>query len=328
MKKILIFIMIAFYSIANVFAVDANIKKKVFINQFVKHPALDATTKGIVDGLEQNGYKQGVNLEIRIESAQANAVLAYQIATKFANQNLDVVVGVATVSAQSFRKYTKEKKIKLVFSSVTDPIEAGLVQNLKNPGGNISGVSNFVKLEPQIKLFKEIQPNLKRLGLIYNPSEINSLSVINKLKELSTEFDIILVLQAVTRTSDVAQAVSKLVNNVDAIFISNDNTALSALQTIINISNKSKIPVYVSDTDAVKLGALAALGPNQYQVGLQTAKIITRILDGENPGDIAIESPNDTELYLNEDVANKMKISFPKDVKNKATKIIGKNDIR
>ncbi|XVN42624.1 MAG: ABC transporter substrate binding protein [Candidatus Rickettsia vulgarisii] len=159
-----------------------------------------------------------------------------------------MIVGVATILAQSFVKYAKENKTKLVFSSVTDPIKTGLVQNLRKPGNNTSEVSNFIELEPQIKLFKQIQPNLKRLGFLYNPSDTNSLSLITKLEELCPKLDIKLILQSANKTSEVAQAATKLAENVDAIFISNDNTALSALQVIISASNKVKIPIYVSDT--------------------------------------------------------------------------------
>lgn len=322
MKKILLLLIIGFFTV-NAYA-DETIKK-VYISQLVKHPALDMTTKGIIDGLEQNGYKNGVNLDLRVESAQANTALASQIAAKFVAQDADIVVGVATISAQSFVKYTKENKAKLVFSSVTDPVKAELVESLSMCGKNISGVSNFVELEPQIKLFKTIQPNLKRLGFLYNPSEVNSLSLIKKLEELCPKFGISLIVQAANKTSEVAQAVTKLAANVDAIFISNDSTALSALQLIINSATKVKVPVYVSDTDAVELGALAALGPNQYNIGLQTAKIIVRALKGEDLGAIAVEFPSSTELYLNEEAAEKIGFQFNNELKATAATIITKS---
>lgn len=299
--------------------------KKVYISQFVEHPALDATTQGIIDGLEENGYKNGVNLELRRESAQANAALASQIAAKFIAQDPDVVVGVATFSAQSFAKYAKSNKAKLVFSSITDPIKADLVQSLENPGRNTSGVSNFVALEPQLKLFRQIQPKLRRLGFLYNPSEVNSLSLIKALEALCPKFGMTLVLQTANKTSDVAQGATKLAANVDAIFISNDSTALSALQVIIHAARKVKVPVYVSDTDAVKLGALAALGPNQYKIGQQTARIIVRALKGEDVGAIPVEFPTQTELYLNEDAAQKLEIELDASLKETATILISKN---
>jgi putative tryptophan/tyrosine transport system substrate-binding protein len=325
MKKILT-LGISILFAMNVFAAKNNIKK-VCISQFVEHPALDMTTKGIIDGLEQNGYKKGVNLDLRVESAQANPVLASQIAVKFVNQQADVVVGVATIPAQSFAKYARMNKTKLVFSSVTDPIKAGLVESLDKPGNNTSGVSNFVELEPQIRLFKQITPNLKRLGFLYNPSESNSLILIKKLEELCPKFGIELILQTANKTSEVAQAATKLAANVNAIFVSNDNTALSALQTIINAGNKVKVPIYVSDTDSVELGALAALGPNQYKVGIQTAQIITRSLKGEDLSAIAIEFPSNTELYLNQSAAEKLKIKLPDSLKSQAAKIITKSKL-
>lgn len=302
--------------------VAAEKMKKVCVNQFVAHPALDATTKGVIDGLAQQGYTQGRNVEVRVESAQANSPLASQISMKFVSQGADVVVGVATVSAQSLSKYAKEQKTKLVFSSVTDPLGAGLVQSLEKPGDNTSGVSNFVALAPQLHLFQQIQPQLKRLGILYNPSEANSLSLIKQLQALCAQQGIVLVLQAAHRTSEVAPAATKLAAHVDAIFISNDNTALSALQAIINAGNKAKIPVYVSDTDAVALGALAALGPNQYNVGVQTGKMVARCLNGTNPGEIPVEFPERTELYLNESAAEKIGLQFPPALQAAATRII------
>ena len=300
---------------------------KVFINQFVEHPALDMTTKGIIDGLEGNGYKRGINLDLRVESAQANPALAAQIAAKFIGQKADIVVGVATMAAQSLVKYAKQNKTKLVFSSVTDPLKSDLVQSLTEPSNHTSGVSNFIALEPQLKLFQVIQPNLKRLGFLYNPSEVNSLSLIEKLKELCPFFGITLILQAANKTSEVAQAITKLTANVDAIFISNDSTALSALQVIINAATKAKLPVYVSDTDAIERGALAALGPNQYKIGLQTAQLIIRALKGEDLGKIPVEFPTQTELYLNEDAAFKVGIQLKDELKVTANKIIAKGQI-
>lgn len=322
MKKIISCVWMMLCGMQSVSADADAAPKKVCISQLVEHPALNKTTQGIIDGLEKAGYKRGVNLDVRVESAQANGALAAQIAAKFVNQNPDVVVGVATVSAQSFAKYAKQNKAKLVFSSVTDPVQAELVQSIKAPGNNTSGVSNAVPLEPQLKLFQSLQPNLKRLGFLYNPSEANSLSLIQELQTLCPKLGLTLVVQAANKTCDVPQAATKLAAHVDAIFISNDNTALSALQTIIRAATQAKIPVYVSDTDAVELGALAALGPNQYKVGLQTAEIIVKGLKGEDLGTIPVAVADQTELYVNQEAAEKIGLSLPEDLKNRAAKII------
>jgi putative ABC transport system substrate-binding protein len=127
-----------------------------------------------------------------------------------------------------------------------------------------------------------------------------------------------LTLDTANKTSEVPQAVIKLAGSVDAIFISSDNTALSALQAVIKIANKVKIAVYATDTDAVELGALAALGANQYQVGLQTGVMIAHVLDGKDLGSIPVEFPNKTELYINEKAANIVDITIPGDIRDKA----------
>ncbi len=271
---------------------------KILISKTVDHPAIDSTTKGIIDGLAKLGYEDKKGSEIRIESAQGNSVLASQIATKFVSQNPDIVVAVATLSAQSFIKYANEGRVKVVFSTVTDPLAANLVKSLDRPGKNISGVSNFVPLEPQLELFKKLQPSLKHIGVIYNNSELNSRSIVKKLEILCPKMGLELTEQSIANTASAAQASAKIASEVDAIFISNDNTALAALHTIVASANKVGIPVYVSDTDAVKLGAKAALGPDQYEVGLQTARMIARVLEGEDINQIKVEFPEKANLVL------------------------------
>lgn len=293
-------------------------KYKVCINQFVNHPALDATVQGIVDGLLDS------DVDIKTESAQASPVLAAQLSSKFIGEAADVIVAVATISAQSVAKFAKEKQTKLIFSSVTDPIKAGLVNSLSEPGNNTSGVSNFIELLPQLELIKRIQPGLTKLGFLYNPGEINSITLIDKMQPLCKELNIELVLQVATKSSEVAQATILLVSKVDAIFISNDSTALSSLSSIINLATNEKVPVYVSDTDAVVLGALAALGPNQYQVGLQTAEMVKQALQGKDINKMAVEFPLKTELYLNVDAAKKVGIIFDEELYKSASQIITK----
>ena len=296
--------------------------KKVYINQLVQHPALDMTTKGIIDGLTELGYTNGINLDLKVENAQGDTVLANQIAARLVSLQPDVVVGNPTITAQSFVKYAKEGKIKLVFTSVTDPLGAKIVNKLTEPGGNVTGVSNFVDLEPQIELFKEIKPTIKKIGFLYNPGELNSITLVNRLKEICPRYGLELIEMTASKTSEVYQSAIKLSSLVDAIFISNDNMALSALRTIVKAADAEKIPVFVSDTDIVKDGALAALGPNQYEIGKQTARLIARILEGEDINKMNVEFPKGTELFLNQTTATKLGIVFSQKLLAKADKII------
>jgi putative tryptophan/tyrosine transport system substrate-binding protein len=285
---------------------------KILISQVIEHPALNQTTRGIIDALAEKDFK-----DVKVENAQGSAVNAAQIATKFINKNPDLVVGVGTISAQSFLKYTLKNQVKLVFSTVTDPASAGLITN------NVTGVSNFVDLEPQLKLFKRIQPEATKLGIIYNSGESNSIAIIKKLELICPKLGIQLIKQMANNTSDVSIATTKLVNQVDAIFISNDNNALSAITAILQIATKAKIPVYVSDTDAVELGALAALGPNQYRIGLQTGQLIIEILNGKPINQLPVEFPKMRDLYINMSVAKALGIKIYPDLTKEAFKLIG-----
>ena len=296
--------------------------KKVYVNQIVKHPALENTVSGIIDGLAQNGYQNGDQVEVRVESAQGNAALSSQIASKFVAKNPDVVVGVGTVSAQGFMPYVRKGEANLVFSSVTDPEQSGLVTKRTDTRYSVSGVSNFVAIEPQLDLFKQIQPRLQKIGVLYNPGEANSLSMLSSLRKACQEKGVTLVPQGANKTADMPQAAMKLASAVDALFITNDNTALAALPSIIAVANKRQIPVYVSDTDAVAQGALAALGPNQYQVGVQTGAMIASVLDGASLNAIPVEYPAKTELFVNVSAAKKLGIALPEAVLSQAT-IVG-----
>ena len=300
----------------------ASAEQKVFIEQIIDHPALNKTKEGIIDALGEAGFVAGENFMLRAESAQGNPSLAQQIASNFMANNPDIVVAIGTVSAQSFLRYARSGETKLVFSSVTDPLKAGLVKYLQKPGHNISGVSNFVALEPQLKLFKHILPEMKSLGFLYNPGEANSVSLLALLREIAPQFQLDIIPQVASKTSEVAQSAAMLAGSVDAIFISNDNTALGALSMVIKIAEKAQIPVLVSDTDAVSLGALAALGPNQYQVGLQTGRMVAKALHGADLGLLPVEFPATTELHLNLSAAKKLGLKIKADIIAQADKVI------
>ncbi|MDR0968900.1 MAG: ABC transporter substrate-binding protein [Holosporaceae bacterium] len=291
---------------------DGEINVKVC--KAIEHEALNSVVAGMSDYLK----KTNKNYKISVETAQGNAALAYQIIAKFASLSADVVVTIGTSPSQCAFKFAKDGKIKQVFSSVTNPNDVS--KNLK--GNNVSGVSNFVDLEPQIELFQRIQPSLKTLGIIYNTGEANSAYIVEKLKEVCAKKGVKLAEQGISRISDVCQAADKLSKSVDAIFISNDNLALSGITTIVSICVKNKIPVYVSDADQVANGCLAALGPNQYDIGVQTGKIVDRIAAGEDVNKIAVEYPQKTELYLNKKAAQALGITIPEDVIKRATRVL------
>jgi putative ABC transport system substrate-binding protein len=285
--------------------------KIVCISQVVEHPALNQTKQGIIDTLSKEGFVEGENLKLYIETAQASPVLAQQIAAKFVAGKPDVVVGIGTLSAQSLAKAARQGKVNLVFSSITDPVGAGLVQSLEKPGYRISGVSNFIALEPQLVFYQTLLPELKTLGMPYNPSEPNSVKIITQLKALFP-----VVTEPLMRTADASQSATALSGRCDAFFISNDNTCLAALPAIFTVGRKTKKPVLVSDIDTVRNGALAAMGPNQYAIGVQTGIMIARILRGESPQSMPVEFPSVKQGCINATVAKQLGIVIPESLRN------------
>ena len=280
----------------------------ISIIKVVEHEAINSVVNGIKD------YLKDEDVTYDIETCQADSALGYQIATKFVNSKADVIVAVGTTPAQCVFKFAKSGKAKLVFSSVTEPND--IAKSFNNC--NTTGVSNFVVLKPQLELFKKLQPNLKKLGILYNSGESNSISIIKKLEKECEAQGITLIKQSIQKSADIPQAINKLKTNVDAVFITNDNTALSGIPYIVKSCYTVKIPVYVSDTDQVAKGCLAALGPNQYEIGKQTGKIIKRIKDGEDINKISVEYSDTMELFLNKEKAKELGIMIPEEVLKEA----------
>ena len=291
MKKLIFVILILFSFLAVNSARDSDVVK-VKVCKVIEHEALNSVVSGMTDYLNTQTDKK---YEVSVETCQGQMALASQIVAKFVGSNTDVVVTVGTIPSQAAYKFAKNKQAKVVFSSVTNP--GDITSDFIN--SNMTGVSNFVDLKPQLELFRKIQPNLQRLGMIYNTGETNSASIIERIKPICEKMKIELVVQGISKISELPQALEKMQRKVDAIFISNDNMALSGMETIVETCARNNIPVYVSDTDQVEKGCIAALGPNQYDIGVQTGKLVQQIAEGNDVNSLEIQYPDKTELYVN-----------------------------
>ncbi|XMD06396.1 ABC transporter periplasmic substrate-binding protein [Brucella melitensis] len=289
----------------------------VAVTAIVEHPALDAARDGVKDALAEAGYKEGENLKFIYQSAQGNPATAAQIARQFVGEGPDVIVPISTPSAQAVVSATLD--IPVVFTAVSDPVGAQLVKDLKKPGGNVTGLSDMSPVVEHIKLIKEVMPNIKKLGYLYNSGETNSVSLLAALKEAAAAEGIEIVESAATKSAEVQGAARALVGRADAMYVPTDNTIVSALESAVGVAEESKLPLFTADTDSVKRGALAALGFNYYDVGKQTGAIVVKILKGEKPGDIAVDIAKGTDLVINLGAAKKMGVEFPQAVIDRAT---------
>ncbi|TBW59106.1 ABC transporter substrate-binding protein [Marinobacter halodurans] len=292
----------------------------VAVTQIVEHPALDAVYQGVKDELTAEGYAEGSDVSYMHESAQANTAVAAQIARKFVGDQPDVIVAIATPSAQTVAAAARD--IPVVFSAVTDPVSARLVKSLDHPGGNITGVSDMLPLDKHLDMVQRVVPDAKTIGTVYNPGEANAVALVNDLEERLKARGLTLVKAAATKTSEVLGAARSLVGKADAIYLTTDNTVISAAEAVISVGERAKIPVFAADTATVSRGAVAALGFDYYDVGRQTGKIVGRILKGEKPGDIPVGGVEDLSLYVNPGAAKRMGIELAPDVIADAEKVI------
>ena len=300
--------------------VQAQESHTVAITQIVEHPALDAVYQGVKDELAERGFKEGENLTVMHESAQGNAAIASQIARKFIGEQPDVIVAIATPSAQTVA--AAARNIPVIFSAVTDPVGAKLVPNLEAPGANISGVSDMLPLDKHLDMLLRVVPDAKRIGTVYNPGEANAVALVNLLEERLKARGLTLEKAAATKTSEVLGAARSLVGEVDAIYLTTDNTVISAAEAVIAVGERADIPVFAADTATVERGAVAALGFDYYDHGRQTGVMVARVLNGENPGEMAVETMEKLDLFVNPAAAERMGITLSDELIAEAEKII------
>ncbi len=286
----------------------------------VEHPALDAARDGVRDELAAAGYVEGKNLRFLYESAQGNPATAAQIARKFVGEAPDVIVPISTPSAQAVVSATNE--IPVVFTAVTDPVGAKLVGDPKMPGGNVTGMSDLSPIGLHMDLIKEITPDAKTVGVPFNPGEANSVTLMELIKKEAPARGLKVVEAPATKSSEVLGAAQSLVGKADVIYVSTDNTIVSAFEAVVKVGIDNKVPVYAGDTDSVSRGAIAALGFNYYDIGRQTGKMVLRVLKGEAPGSIPVEGVEITELYVNPGMAQKMGVTIPETLVAKAKEVV------
>lgn len=294
--------------------------KVVAITSFVEHPALDAVRDGTKDELIAEGFEPGKNLKWDFQSAQGNAGTAGQIAKKFVGDNPDAIVVIGTPSAQPMVAATKT--IPIVYSAIADPMAAQLVKDWKPSGTNVTGMSHMLDPVKQVEIIKKVVPNAKRVGIVYNPGEANSVSALNNIKGELQKAGITLVEAAAPRSVDVGPAAKSLIGKIDVMYTTTDNNVVSVFESLAKVCNDAKIPLIASDTGSVKRGAVAALGVNFYDLGRQTGKMVARILKGEKAGDIASSPSKNLELYVNTAAAQKQGVTLSPEFVKSATKVL------
>lgn len=294
--------------------------KQVGIIAIVDHPSLNEIRDGVIDELIAQGYQPNQDIIIKYQSAQGSSANAAQIAKQFIGNKVDAIVTIATQTAQAAAASTKT--IPVIFAGITDPIAAKLIKSFEPTATNITGVSDYLPPEPQVEFMKKIVPHVKSVGYIYTPSEVNSTIVLKQLQTTLAQQNIKVIAVPAQRTADIPTAVKSLKNKVDLIYTTTDNSVVSAYESLVKFANENKIPLLASFPDAIERGAVAAFGMNYYDVGRQSGKIVTRVLQGEKPGEIAPELAQDTHIVLNLSAAKIQNVALSTAVIESAYNII------
>lgn len=284
---------------------------KVGIIQYATHPSLDNCYEGLVKGLQDAGFVDGQTMELKLVNAQGSSETADQLAGNFVANEYDLIVGIATPAAISAYSAARSTEIPTVFCAVSDPVAAQLVQSLESTGTNCTGSSDLLNLEAQLKLIRAMQPDAKKIGVLYTNSEANSVSQLKKLNELAPTYGFEVVSSGVSSAADIPQMAADLVSKVDCINNFTDNTVVDNLQVLLQQANAAGIPVYGSEIEQVKGGCLASETLDYVALGEKTGALAARILKGESASSLPVVLVEDSYPVVNTDVAAQLNITIP-----------------
>lgn len=301
-------------------AEDAPIK--IGVLQLVEHAALDAAYQGFVDALKEAGFEDGVNIEIDYQNAQADQSNLMTISERFVKNNVDLILAIATPAAQAVASATTT--IPILFTAVTDPVAARLVESNEKPGLNVTGTTDAGPIDKQFALMKELFPDLKTIGIIYNSSEVNSEVQAKQAEEIAKEMGWEVKFGTITSVNDIEQVANSLAEKVDGFYAPTDNTIASAMPNLVKVAEEKKLPILGSEPGMVEGGALMTVGIDYFKLGQQTGKMAVKILKGEAvPAEMPVESLKDVDIVLNQATAKAIGFEFPESVLKKATRVIG-----
>lgn len=290
------------------------------IAQFGEHASLDNCREGFLQGLAEEGFVEGENLTVEYENAQFDTAITNQIAQNFVSKDMDLIAAIATPIAQSTFNAAKKTDIPVVFTAVTDPDAAMLTE------GNITGTSDKLPVEAQLKLIRAMMPEAKNIGILYTTSEVNSESTIAEYKEKAGDYGFEIIDSGISIAADIPLAVDKLLPQVDALTNLTDNTVVGSLPVILEKANARNIPVFGSEIEQVKLGCIASEGIEYISLGKQTGKMAAAILKGEKTAmDTSYETIEESSLYINSKVMERLGLTLPEDMMKRAEEVATSN---
>ncbi len=287
---------------------------QIGITQFSDHGSLDNCREGFLQGLAKEGFVEGENLKVDYQSAQNEMAKVTQIAQAFVNDNKDLVCGIATPSAQGLYAAAYEKGIPVIFNAVNDPVAAKLAVSSTQPMEGITGVSDELPVEDQLKLIRAVLPEAKTIGILYTTSEANSVSTIQIYKDLAPKYGFEILEKGITKQAEIPQVMDVLLPEVDCISNMTDNTVVSGLGVMLEKANAQNIPIFGSEEEQVQKGCIASAGLDYVELGEMAGVMAARVLRGEDISTIPFEKVQQSKITVNQEAASALGISLPDDV--------------
>lgn len=281
------------------------------IGQFAEHGSLDNCREGFIQGLESEGFKEGENLKIIYENANADIGTATQIADNFIAKKVNLICAITTPMAQVSYNESKKTDIPVIYTAITNPVAAELAKEDRSSVGNITGTSDRLPIEEQLKMIKQVMPNVKKIGILYCTSEVNSEMSVKGYKEKAKDFGIEIVEQAVTSSADIPLALDNILTKVDCLNNITDNTVVNSLDLMLDKAKKAGKPVFGSEIEQVKKGCVASMGLDYIALGKETGKMAAKVLRGEKANSMKFKLFNDSKLYGNEKAAKEFNLTLP-----------------
>lgn len=280
----------------------AQASRTIAITQIATHPALDEVRAGLLERLAEEGFTEQ-NSRIVFRNANGDASLTTAIAQEFARMNPDVVIPISTPSALAVAREVRSAPI--VFSGVTDPVGVGLIPSLEQPGGNITGVSDRWPFGEQVRTFLRHFPNARRIGVIYTRGDDVSEIGVQAMRELSSELGFQLELRPVSSAADIYPSATALFRNVDAIYTGIDHLVLENMEGLARASDEATKPLFGGESGSVEKGAVLAVSINMTEFGRLTGDLVSRVLNGEAPGQIPVATVTSGQLLVNRTAATR-----------------------
>jgi len=291
---------------------------KVGLIQLVEHPSLDYVREGMLEAIKANGFEQGKNIQIDYQNAQGDQSTMATIAKKFVGDKVDLIISITTPATQVVAANTAD--IPIVFGAVTDPVAAKLVKSLDKPGTNVTGVSDLNPFDAQFEMMQKVVPNAKKIGIVYNTSEVNSQVQVDKAKEYGAKLGFEIVTAPITNSSEVLQAAQTLAGKkIDAYYVITDNTVATSINSLSKVAIDNKIPTIVAEDSQVEGGCLISIGIDYKIHGYQAGEMAVRVLKGAKPAETPIEYQKDLKVVINSTTQKALGITLPEEYTKAAT---------